>query len=175
MGNMILATHAIAGAAIATAAHAHPLLGFLLGFASHFPLDAVPHWHYRLAIRPWLVLGRQVPRGSAFRRALARDLLTTGTDFALGLGLVAAVIADTPAAVPAALLGALGGVLPDLLHLFQLLLPNRFFAALRKFHRRVHATTRLDDQPLVGISSQMAVIVLAWFLFPASLTTIIST
>ena len=40
---MIATSHAIVGAAIASAAP-DPIIGLLLAFASHFVLDLVPHW-----------------------------------------------------------------------------------------------------------------------------------
>jgi hypothetical protein len=39
---MILSTHAIVGAAIASFLPSHPTAAFVLGFASHFVLDAIP-------------------------------------------------------------------------------------------------------------------------------------
>jgi len=46
---MVLATHAITGGAVATLTPGNPALGFLLGLLSHFLLDSIPHWDYRLA------------------------------------------------------------------------------------------------------------------------------
>ena len=43
---MILSTHAIVGAAIASFLPSHPTTAFVLGFGSHFVLDAIPHWDY---------------------------------------------------------------------------------------------------------------------------------
>jgi hypothetical protein len=40
----ILSTHAIVGAAIASFLPSHPTTAFVLGFGSHFVLDAIPHW-----------------------------------------------------------------------------------------------------------------------------------
>jgi hypothetical protein len=39
---MILSTHAIVGAAIASFLPSHPTTAFVLGFGSHFVLDAIP-------------------------------------------------------------------------------------------------------------------------------------
>ena len=46
---MTLTTHAVVGAAIATSMPNHPVIGFTLAFASHFVLDAIPHWDYKLS------------------------------------------------------------------------------------------------------------------------------
>ncbi len=45
---MILCTHAIVGGAIASFVPLHPLLMAVVGFASHFAIDAIPHWDYPL-------------------------------------------------------------------------------------------------------------------------------
>jgi hypothetical protein len=43
-----LSTHAIVGGAIASLISSHPLLAAVAGFTSHFVIDAIPHWDYRL-------------------------------------------------------------------------------------------------------------------------------
>jgi hypothetical protein len=43
---MVLSTHAIVGAAISSFITSQPAAAFVLGFASHFALDAIPHWDY---------------------------------------------------------------------------------------------------------------------------------
>jgi hypothetical protein len=45
---MILSTHAIVGGAIASLMPSHPVLAVVAGFASHFVIDAIPHWDYPL-------------------------------------------------------------------------------------------------------------------------------
>ena len=45
---MTLATHAIVGAAAARLFSFHPAAAFLAAFASHFLIDAIPHWDYHL-------------------------------------------------------------------------------------------------------------------------------
>jgi hypothetical protein len=43
---LTLTTHAIVGAAIASVIPAHPFFAIAAAFASHFLLDAIPHWDY---------------------------------------------------------------------------------------------------------------------------------
>src|SRR6516225_11831962 len=43
---MILSTHAIVGGTIASLFPSHPALVVAAGFASHFAIDAIPHWDY---------------------------------------------------------------------------------------------------------------------------------
>ena len=79
---MILSTHAIVGAAIASFLPSHPTTAFVLGFASHFVLDAIPHWDYPIrsaAVDP--KFGAPV----TFDRALLRDVIVIGSDGLLGI------------------------------------------------------------------------------------------
>lgn len=46
--NEILSTHAVVGAAIAALMPDHPALAFVSRIASHFAVDAIPHWDYPL-------------------------------------------------------------------------------------------------------------------------------
>ena len=52
---MILSTHAVVGAALASFVPSHPFAAFVIGFASHFALDTIRrpfHWRsYQAVIR----------------------------------------------------------------------------------------------------------------------------
>jgi hypothetical protein len=45
---MILTTHAIVGGALASLFPTHPIVVIAASFASHFAIDAIPHWDYPL-------------------------------------------------------------------------------------------------------------------------------
>jgi hypothetical protein len=63
---MILSTHAVVGGAIASLFPSHPVLVAVAAFASHFAIDAIPHWDYPLraiTLKP----------GANNRRLLKRD------------------------------------------------------------------------------------------------------
>src|SRR5215813_5502703 len=79
---MILSTHAIVGAAIASFLPSHPTAAFVLGFASHFVLDAIPHWDYPIrsaAVDP------KIGAPMTCDRALLRDAIVIGSDGLLGI------------------------------------------------------------------------------------------
>ena len=83
---MVLSTHAIGGAATALIFRQHPLLALLAAFMSHFLLDAIPHWHYR-------ILSRNRDEFSPFKEKMSfgknflKDLIRTGFDFGIGLSI----------------------------------------------------------------------------------------
>ena len=77
-GEMILSTHAVVGGTIASLFPTHPILVATLSFASHFVIDAIPHWDYPLksiSVKPnannWAL---------KINRRLFRDLALIGFD-----------------------------------------------------------------------------------------------
>ena len=108
---MILATHAIVGAAIASQVPNHPVIALLAGIASHFAIDAIPHWDYPLrSIRS----GAKKEKGSPLTldKGFLVDLSLIALDGLAGLTLAFSLFAQ-PGSLLTILLGALGGMLPD--------------------------------------------------------------
>ena len=103
---MTLTPHAIVGAAIASTIPDQPLLGFSLAFLSHFVLDAIPHWDYKLSSMTE-DKANKINNNMKIGRDFYFDLLKIGPDFSLGLILAYLLFAN--------LVGALGAVFPDLL------------------------------------------------------------
>ena len=103
---MILTTHAVVGAALASFVPSHPAVAFVLGFGSHFILDAIPHVDYPIRSRS---INPRIGAPMAFDRALLQDIVTIGFD---GLfGMVAALFLFSSAAnFWAVLLGAVGAM-----------------------------------------------------------------
>jgi hypothetical protein len=151
---MILSTHAVVGAAIASLMPSHPALAFVSGIASHFVIDAIPHWDYPL---------RKILKPSTTARALTLNWRLFG-----GLGLIAldacvgmAValwLYASPTATTAVLLGALGAILPDPLRLAHKLWPREPLRTLQRFHARIHTKRRLGWA--IGVTSQLSFVVL---------------
>ncbi len=155
---MILSTHAIAGTASVIILKRYPLLGLVVAFFSHFVLDAVPHWHYRILS---MDEDDSSPFGNKldFGKKFLKDIFRTGIDFCLGLG-VSLFVSQYffPGNFWLVFWGAFAGVLPDaiqvLYYRFKNLKPLYWF---QWFHEKVHAKTRLDNEPLKGIFYQVAV------------------
>lgn len=98
---MVLSTHVIVGGAIASLCPSHSILGAVVGFGSHFAIDAIPHWDYQ-------VRSIAVGRGADNRKLVSRlvDLLFIGTDACVGLGLALWLFA-TPDSMYVIALGAM--------------------------------------------------------------------
>ena len=120
---MFVTNHALSGALIGRALKGRPVAAFVAGLASHFLLDATPHWG----------CDTDRPGGpEEFYAAAQKDGL-------LGLATLAAgALTVEPPARAATVAGMLGAVLPDLdkpmVHFFDV---NPFPRAFQRFHERV--------------------------------------
>ena len=82
ISRMILTTHAVVGAALATFLPSHPAAAFAVGFASHFVLDAIPHVDYPIRSRS---VDPKTGAPMTFDRALLQDAITIGSDGLFGM------------------------------------------------------------------------------------------
>ena len=138
---MILSTHAIVGGAIASLFPSHPILAAAASFASHFAIDAIPHWDYPLR-------SISVGRGANNRRLkigipLLRDLGLIGADATLGLAAAVLVFA-TPDSAWTIALGATAGMLPDALQFAHSIYPREPLKSLQRFHEWIHSKRKLN-------------------------------
>lgn len=155
---MTLTAHAIVGGAIAAAMPTHPILGIGAAFASHFLIDAIPHYDYKVrsaSIHP--------KKGDPMKydRALLLDFFSIGTDFALGL-LLAFVLFATPATWFLVLVAAFAGQFPDALQFAYTRAPH-VLGGLQRFHEWIHTGYRMRGQLALGIVTQVAFLVVFVF------------
>jgi hypothetical protein len=148
---MILSTHAIVGGAIASLFPSDPLLAVVAGFASHFAIDAIPHWDYALR-------SISVGRGADNRRlrlngAMMVDLSCIGVDACAGLALAIWLFA-TPASAWAIAIGAIAAMVPDPLQFVHSIHPREPLVSLQRFHEWMHSKRKLAWR--LGVSSQIA-------------------
>ena len=158
---MILATHAVIGAAVASAFPQHPVVAFCFAFASHFVFDAIPHWHYPVAS---IHHDRENPMNNdmVIGTQFVGDLAKIACDALLGIAisLVAfGLLVHIP--LPLILLGAVGGIVPDTLQFAYWKFRHEPIKSLQRLHVWVHAKTTLDQRPFIGIASQVGIALLA--------------
>lgn len=153
---MILATHAVAGAAVANLFPGHPVLGFVAGFASHFFLDAIPHWHYKLHSHS-NETGHPMDSDILLNKEFPLDLLKMSCDALLGIGIAVYFFHVTsPYFLSLTLLGAAAGMLPDALQFAYFKWRHEPLVTLQRFHVWIHATKGLDQYPIFGPLAQVA-------------------
>ncbi|MDD1518446.1 hypothetical protein ACNJYD_12720 [Bradyrhizobium sp. DASA03005] len=148
---MILSTHAIVGGAIASLFQLHPAAAAIAGFASHFAIDAIPHWDYPLRS---ISLGKGANnRRLSFSRATLRDFAIIGIDACAGLGLALWMFA-AEGSIWIIAIGASTAMLPDALQFVHTLYPRGLLHILQRFHWWIHSKRALTG--LFGVGSQLA-------------------
>jgi hypothetical protein len=130
---------------------AHPLLGVCIAFASHFLLDALPHWDYPIRS---VSLNPKIAGPMKYDRALFADMVTIGADVILGI-VLALILFTTKGCVLLVFLGACAAILPDAFQFAYMRLPREPLASLQRFHQWVHTSHRVR-KPHLGIISQFA-------------------
>lgn len=148
---MILSSHAVVGAALASLIPSHPLAAFAVGFASHFALDAIPHVDYPIRSRS---VNPDIGAPIVFDTALWRDVLTIGFDGLFGIA-AAIVLFGSAATLWTVLLGAVGAMLPDPLQVVQAHFPNQPLRTLQRFHRWAHSDKQVHGL-MLGVGTQAA-------------------
>jgi hypothetical protein len=149
---MILSTHAVVGGAIASCLFpSDPILAVVAGFASHFAIDAIPHWDYPLRS---ISVGKGADnRRLRLNRAVMMDLICIGTDACAGFVLAIWLFA-TPASIWVVALGAVAAMVPDLLQFVHSIHPREPLVSLQRFHGWIHSKRKLAWR--LGVSSQIA-------------------
>ncbi len=145
---MTLASHAVAGASAAIIFRRHPWLGLAAALASHFLLDAIPHWHYVIPLKR---NGKWKSEKFAWDADVRNTFLRTGADSLSGTAIaLILVLLVSPEDWLWALSGAVLGVLPDFLQFLEYLTRSRLLIPFQRLHKLCHAKLRLDDRPVPG-------------------------
>ncbi len=148
---MTLTAHAIVGGAIASIIPKDPAIVFCAAFASHFLVDAIPHFDISLTSAS---VNPNIGAPMKYDKALFRDFLVIGADALLGI-VLAIFLFSSPQTFWVILLGACAGILPDALQFLYVRFRHEPLISLQRFHRWIHTRNHLKDSVLVGISSQV--------------------
>lgn len=160
---MTLTTHAIVGAATASLFPEHLITAFTAGFISHFLIDAIPHWDYKLrSVKkdPENPLNNDMVFGFNF----ILDILDISFDFFLAVTLPFLIFGSSIFSQSLILLvGIAGGVLPDFLQFVYFKFRKEPLLSLQKFHGWIHTDKRLTEWKR-GIALQFILIVFVIFI-----------
>ena len=151
---MILTTHAIVGGALASLFPTHPIVAVAAGFASHFAIDAIPHWDYPLQA---ISVAQGHRNRLKWERPMLQDAALIALDACIGLALAVGLF-SVHAPVVVIMLGAIAGMLPDPLQFVHSLHPHEPLATLQRFHWWIHSKSKLDWP--IGVSSQIIFVAL---------------
>jgi hypothetical protein len=156
---MILSVHAIFGAAVASLVPTHPVLGFTLGFASHFVLDAIPHKDYDLdSVEPKNIERPKELNSASKKGSLFRDIVFVSLDALSGLILAFYFFFD-PIHPSIFLLGVIGSLIPDGLTFLYLLFKHQVLASFYNFHSGFfHSKIDFKFNQTIGIFLQFCTV-----------------
>jgi len=156
---MTLTTHAIVGAAAASLFPASPVLAFAAGFASHFAIDSLPHWDYRLLSKQDNP-GDKLSEDMKFGRMFVFDLLRIGSDAALGVLLAAFIFSFWLFNLPLwfVVMGALAGILPDPLQFVYYKTRSKLLLPLQRFHIWVQKGKSIHPPFYIGLLYQVLLV-----------------
>lgn len=146
---MVIAPHMIIGAAVGVWAPSYGI-AFLLGLASHFLVDSLPHWDYlkRIDVRRF------------------DHMAKISLDFIIGLIIVFWLVWPIPAPQKwIAFSTALVVLLPDCLEAFyrnfQIKFLTKFLKKLSDFHHGVHRAKRYTFWQALPISAVLIAVAIA--------------
>ncbi len=154
---MILVTHGIVGAAVGRLFPKHPIVALLAGIVSHFLIDAIPHWHYKL-FSAERHLENPIQDDLKIGKSFLVDLVSIGTDFAAGIAFSFLIFPSAggfwhPSV--AVFWGAIGGILPDPIQFLYMKWRHEPLRSLQRFHLWIHSKLDIDKKYFVGIVSQV--------------------
>ncbi|MDP2638779.1 MAG: hypothetical protein Q8P06_01265 [Candidatus Azambacteria bacterium] len=154
---MILASHIIISGLLGSQTGNY-FLAAVLGLASHYILDAIPHWDY---LSEEFETRAHTEKGFIKRKQFWRELINVAFDALLGLALLFIFIRiDKNANIVPAIIGAMFGVLPDPLGLLHWITKWKFLkwnSDLQKFvHYSIHS--KIEQYFWPGIAIQTATI-----------------
>lgn len=157
---MILSVHAIFGAAVASLIPTHPVLGFSLGFASHFAIDAIPHRDYDL-------VSIESDTNKKFRQIdltrkykLLRDIIFVSFDAVTGFYL-SFLFFFNPVYPWIFFIGAFSALLPDFFTFLYLIFKHKTLHSFFNFHSEIiHSKMILKLNQFTGILVQFCTLAL---------------
>lgn len=157
---MILSSHEIIGAALAAKIFPdNPAAAFLIGFTSHFLIDLIPHWDYKLL--SWRIDWYDETEGDMeIGRDFAIDLLRIGADIMFGLAFIFLIFPlSKPIVALSILSGAFGAILPDGFQFIYFKFRHQPFIWLQRFHLASHGKKIFRGRPIIGFIFQFFVVI----------------
>ena len=155
---MILTTHALVGTSVAVLVPTNPALGFVAAILSHFLLDMIPHWDYKMSS---VIQGSEkattfIKKG--FSSEVIKDVSKVLVDVLVGCVAVLLIFPITDASLPIIVAGIVGGLVPDGLQFLYMTGKFPSLRNLQKFQESIDTGIHIKS-PVLGILLQMAIVV----------------
>lgn len=159
---MTLTTHIVFAGAVTKPliGNYNPLLIFVVAFASHFILDAIPHFDYKLlSAKEEDSMSAKIVKDY---KLISKDLVRIGTDILVGSVIIVVTYSFLEITFPAIIFIAviIGAIMPDALQPVYWLSKNSLLKPLHKFHVKIQEKREIKS-PLLGISTQAIIIAIS--------------
>jgi len=158
---MTLTTHAIVGAAVASAIPSHPIIGFIGGFSSYFVIDSIPHFDEGSLLHSTRRdVDRSFARSIHYGKELLYDFSLVGFDALLGFLLSIGILwglFHVPLYI--VVLGAFAAIVPDGLQFIYFVSKPKFMDPLQRFHAGIQK--QYPDFRLLVIEAGLILAVIA--------------
>jgi hypothetical protein len=153
---MIITTHAVVGATVTNFLKFNPPLALGAALASHFLLDAIPHYDYQLVS----LTKNKISRSFKLDHHLwLKDIKKLGLDILLTFTLVYFFWPPSTSGY-LVYLGIGLAILPDGLHFLSYLINSWLTNIITRFHQFTHTSWRLVN-PIWGLFWQSLIILIA--------------
>jgi hypothetical protein len=165
---MTLATHIVAGAVAAKFISNHPVEAFVVGAVSHYLLDTIPHWDYKINSFVAPDENKPLEKKVRFDKGIFLDIGKVVLDVFIGFALIFVLnffVSENPLNIWLLFAAAIGGAAPDFAQFLYGLWKVWPLKKIQDLHNWVHAKIKLDNRPEVGVPLQfILIVVLAVFL-----------
>ena len=157
---MVLATHAVVGTIVATTFTSNPYIAFIIGFVSHFMIDPIPHWDYKLKSVDRDPTG-YINNDVRIDRSFVFDLIKVLFDAFLGtvVSIIIFWFLYEKSSLLVILAAITGAILPDPLQFLYWKTKSKFLFPLQRFHKFIHGR-QLKVHPHLGVALQLLVVTL---------------
>jgi hypothetical protein len=150
---MILATHGIVAGALGKFFPGNPLAAFLVGYASHLVLDAIPHWQYKIyssTLNAEKKIHGKKDWDMVFGKDFIFDIARISVDFFAGLLIPFVffnIAMDNSASYLSIIAGSFGGMLPDGLQFIYAKFKHEPMITIQKIHDFAESREHLVRTP----------------------------
>lgn len=161
---MVLGTHFVVGGILGAVSRAHPAISFCIGFISHFLLDAIPHWDYKLYSSTKQKEEDPLDGDMVLGKGFIRDLVSIGLDMSIGVIVLVFLFwkgyLGSDPLLSSIIWGAIGGVVPDFLQFAYMKIREEPLVSLQRFHIFIHTGIRLNGRFILGPLLQITLVLL---------------
>lgn len=165
---MTLGTHIVVAGAAGALFAGNPIMAFFLGIASHFAVDAIPHWDWPIkSIQSTGEKATEGKMGGGFS-AILRDFSFAGLDVLWGVVVLSIAASFFNISIFSFWFVAVvaGGVLPDALQLLYFMFKREPLTTIQRFHGWIHTDRKIAvERYIVGPLAQLPVVLIALIIF----------